>query len=187
MSTTLVIIVIAVLLVLWLVSIYNSLVRLRNTREQSFADIDVQLQMRHDLIPNLVATVKGYAAHEAETLQKVTDARAAAMSAKSIDDKIQAETQLGQALANLKVAVEAYPDLKANQNFLELQNELTDVENKLAAARRWFNSTTNEYNTKVQSFPANLIAGSFGFKKESMFEVSAEERATVSKAPEVKF
>lgn len=176
-----------VLLALWLVSIYNSLVKLRNNREQAFADIDVQLQQRHDLIPNLVATVKGYAAHESETLEKVTMARAAAMGATSINEKIQAEQQLGQALANLKVSVEAYPELKANQNFLELQEELSDVENKLAAARRFFNSVTKDYNTQVQSFPANLIAGSFGFHKESMFEISAEERATVTKAPEVKF
>lgn len=176
-----------VLLALWLVSIYNSLVKLRNNREQAFADIDVQLQQRHDLIPNLVATVKGYAAHESETLEKVTMARAAAMGATSINEKIQAEQQLGQALANLKVSVEAYPELKANQNFLELQEELSDIENKLAAARRFFNSVTKDYNTQVQSFPANLIAGSFGFHKESMFEISAEERATVTKAPEVKF
>lgn len=176
-----------VLLALWLVSIYNSLVKLRNNREQAFADIDVQLQQRHDLIPNLVATVKGYAAHEAGTLEKVTQARAAAMGATSINEKIQAEQQLGQALANLKVSVEAYPELKANQNFLELQEELSDIENKLAAARRFFNSVTKDYNTQVQSFPANLIAGSFGFHKESMFEISAEERATVTKAPEVKF
>ena len=176
-----------VLLALWLVSIYNSLVKLRNNREQAFADIDVQLQQRHDLIPNLVATVKGYAAHEAGTLEKVTQARAAAMGATSINEKIQAEQQLGQALANLKVSVEAYPELKANQNFLELQEELSDIENKLAAARRFFNSVTKDYNTQVQSFPANLIAGSFGFHKDSMFEISAEERATVTKAPEVKF
>ena len=176
-----------VLLALWLVSIYNSLVKLRNNREQAFADIDVQLQQRHELIPNLVATVKGYAAHEAGTLEKVTQARAAAMGATSINEKIQAEQQLGQALANLKVSVEAYPELKANQNFLELQSELSDIENKLAAVRRFFNSVTKDYNTQVQSFPANLIAGSFGFHKESMFEISAEERATVTKAPEVKF
>lgn len=187
MTPIIIILVLVVLIALWLVSIYNSLVRLRNGREQAFADIDVQLQQRHDLIPNLVATVKGYASHESETLQKITDARAAAMSATSINDKIQAEQQLGQALANLKVSVEAYPELKASQNFLELQEELSDIENKLAAVRRFFNSVTKDYNTQVQSFPANLIAGSFGFHKESMFEISADERATVTKAPEVKF
>ena len=109
------------------------------------------------------------------------------MSAQSINDKIQAEQQLGQALANLKVAVEAYPELKANQNFLELPGELSDIENKLAAARRFFNSSTKELNTSIQSFPAVLFAGAFGFHKEPMFEIDAQERATVSKAPEVKF
>jgi len=187
MIAVIIIVVVIVLIVLWLVSIYNTLVRLRNNREQAFANIDVQLQQRHDLIPNLVATVKGYATHESETLQKITEARAAAMGANTISDKIQAEQQLGQCLANLKVAVEAYPELKANQNFLELQEELSDIENKLAATRRYFNSATNEYNTTVQSFPANLIANNFGFHKEPMFEISADERATVSKAPEVKF
>lgn len=179
--------VVAVLIVLWLVGIYNTLVKLRNNREQAFADIDVQLQQRHDLIPNLVATVKGYAAHESGTLEKVTQARAAAMGAQTIGDKIQAEQQLGQALANLKVAVEAYPELKANENFLELQAELSDIENKLSAVRRFFNSATKEYNNQVETFPSNLIAKNFGFHKEPMFEISQEERATVTKAPEVKF
>lgn len=179
--------VVVVLIVLWLVGIYNTLVKLRNNREQAFADIDVQLQQRHDLIPNLVATVKGYAAHESGTLEKVTQARAAAMGAQTIGDKIQAEQQLGQALANLKVAVEAYPELKANQNFLELQAELSDIENKLSAVRRFFNSATKEYNNQVETFPSNLIAKNFGFHKEPMFEISQEERATVTKAPEVKF
>ncbi|MCF0243255.1 MAG: LemA family protein [Bacteroidaceae bacterium] len=185
--TLIVILVIVVLLIIWAISLYNNLVKLRNNREQAFANIDVQLQQRHDLIPNLVATVKGYAAHESETLQKVTNARAAAMTANSINDKIQAEQQLGQALANLKVAVEAYPDLKANQNFLELQSELSDIENKLAAVRRFFNSATKELNNAVQTFPSNILAGMFGFHKEPMFEVAPEERASVSKAPEVKF
>ncbi|MCQ2254410.1 MAG: LemA family protein [Bacteroidaceae bacterium] len=179
--------VVVVLIVLWLVGIYNTLVKLRNNREQAFANIDVQLQQRHDLIPNLVATVKGYAAHESGTLEKVTQARAAAMGAQTIGDKIQAEQQLGQALANLKVAVEAYPELKANQNFLELQAELSDIENKLSAVRRFFNSATKEYNNQVETFPSNLIAKNFGFHKEPMFEISQEERATVTKAPEVKF
>lgn len=182
-----IVLVVIVLIVLWLVGIYNTLVRLRNGREEAFAGIDVQLQQRHDLIPNLVATVKGYAAHESETLQKVTEARAAAMGAQTIGEKIQAEQQLGQALVNMKVAMEAYPELKANQNFLELQGELSDIENKLAAARRYFNSATKEYNNSVQAFPNNLIANNFGFHKEPMFEISQEERATVTKAPEVKF
>ena len=145
------------------------------------------IKQRYDLVPQLVSVVKGYATHEKELLEKVTMARSAAMGATTINEKIEAENQLSSALAGLKVSVEAYPELKANENFLQLQAELSDIENKLSAVRRFFNSATNEYNTTVQSFPANLIAGNFGFHKESMFEISAEERATVSKAPEVKF
>ena len=129
-----------VLIVFWLISLYNGLVRLRNRRQNAFADIDVQLRQRHDLVPQLVDTVKGYASHEKELLLKVTEARTAAMAATTIDGKIVAEQQLSSALAGLKVQVEAYPDLKANQNFLQLQEELSDIENKLAAARRFFNA-----------------------------------------------
>ena len=141
-----VILVVLVVLIFWLIGIYNSLVRLRNTRQNAFADIDVQLRQRHDLIPQLVETVKGYATHERELLMRVTEARTAAMSATTIDDKIKTETQLSSALQGLKVSVEAYPDLKANQNFLQLQEELSDIENKLAAVRRYFNAATTEYN-----------------------------------------
>lgn len=182
-----VIIVVVVLLAIWLVSMYNGLVKLRNNRENAFANIDVQLKQRHDLIPQLVATVKGYAQHEKELLTRVTEARAAAMSATGINDKIQAENQLSSALAGLRVSLEAYPDLKANQNFLQLQNEISDVENKLAATRRFFNSATKELNNAVQTFPSNIIAGMFHFQKEPMFEVPQEERATYDKAPEIKF
>ena len=182
-----VIIVVVVLLAIWLVSMYNGLVKLRNNRENAFANIDVQLKQRHDLIPQLVATVKGYAQHEKELLTRVTEARAAAMSATGINDKIQAENQLSSALAGLRVSLEAYPDLKANQNFLQLQNEISDVENKLAATRRFFNSATKELNNAVQTFPSNIIAGMFHFPKEPMFEVPQEERATYDKAPEIKF
>ena len=182
-----VIIVVVVLLAIWLVSMYNGLVKLRNNRENAFANIDVQLKQRHDLIPQLVATVKGYAQHEKELLTRVTEARAAAMSATGINDKIQAENQLSSALAGLRVSLEAYPDLKANQNFLQLQNEISDVENKLAATRRFFNSATKELNNAVQTFPSNIIAGLFHFQKEPMFEVPQEERATYDKAPEIKF
>ena len=182
-----VIIVVVVLLAIWLVSMYNGLVKLRNNRENAFANIDVQLKQRHDLIPQLVATVKGYAQHEKELLTRVTEARAAAMSATGINDKIQAENQLSSALAGLRVSLEAYPDLKANQNFLQLQNEISDVENKLAATRRFFNSATKELNNAVQTFPSNIIAGMFHFQKEPMFEVPQEERATYDKAPEIQF
>ena len=138
-------------------------------------------------MPQLLATVKGYATHEREVLERVTAARAAAMGAQSVNDKIMADNALTSALAGLKVSLEAYPDLKANQNFLQLQTEIADIENKLAATRRFFNSTTRELNTAVQAFPSNLIAGMFGFHKEPMFEIAQEDRATLDKAPEVKF
>lgn len=172
---------------IFLIAIYNKLVNLRVTRENAFADIDVQLKQRHDLIPQLVSTVKGYMQHEEGVLTRVTEARTRAMSATTIDGKIDAEQQLGSALAGLKVQVEAYPDLKANQNFMHLQTEISDVENKLAAVRRYFNSATRELNVGVQSFPANIIAGMFGFKTEKMFEIAMEDRANVDKAPDIKF
>lgn len=185
--TTIIIIAVVVLLVVWVISIYNNLVGLRNNRSNAFANIDVQLKQRYDLVPQLVATVKGYAKHESELLEKVTNARTAAMGATTINDKIKAEQQLSGALAGLRVSVEAYPDLKANQNFLQLQGELSDIENKIAATRRFFNSSTKELNTAVQSFPANILAGMFGFHTEPMFEIAAEERAAVEKAPTVEF
>ena len=183
-TTSIITIIVAAVIVLWLVSCYNSLVRLRNDRENAFANIDVQLKQRHDLIPQLVSTVKGYATHERELLEGVTQARAAAMGASSIDDKIKAEGELSKALAGLRVSLEAYPDLKANQNFMQLQSEVSELENKLAATRRYFNATTREYNNKVDIFPSNLIAGIFGFRREMMFEV--EGRATYDKAPEIR-
>lgn len=186
-TTTIILIVVAVLLVLYLISLYNGLVKLRNNRENAFANIDVQLKQRHDLIPQLVASVKGYAGHEKTLLEEVTRARTAAMSATTIDDKIKAEGQLSAALGGLKVAVEAYPDLKANQNFLQLQGEISDIENKLAATRRFFNSATKELNNAVETFPGNIFAGLFGFKREIMFEVADTERAQYEKAPEIKF
>lgn len=186
-TTTIIILVIVVLLALWLVSIYNNLVKLRNNRENAFANIDVQLRQRYDLIPNLVNTVKGYAKHESETLQKVTNARAAALGATTVNDKIAADNALSSALAGLKVSLEAYPDLKANQNFLQLQSELADIENKLAAVRRFFNSATRELNNAVETFPANLFARMFGFSRQPMFEIPQESRAAMEKAPEVNF
>lgn len=182
-----IILVVVVVLVIWVIAIYNNLVKLRNNRENAFANIDVQLKQRHDLVPQLVATVKGYATHEKGVLENVTAARSAAINATTIDDKINAENALTSALQGLKVSVEAYPDLKANQNFLQLQNELADIENKLAAVRRFFNSATRELNNAVQTFPNNLFAGMFGFKKEPMFEVPQAQRDEYDKAPEVKF
>ena len=185
--TLIIILVVIALLVIWVISLYNGLVRLRNNRENAFANIDVQLKLRYDLIPNLVETVKGYAKHERELLEKVTSLRNAAMGATNINDKIAADTQLSSALSGLKISLEAYPDLKANQNFLQLQTELADIENKIAAVRRSFNSATKELNNAVQTFPANLFAGMFGFHKEPMFEVAPEERAAVNQAPKVSF
>lgn len=185
--TTIIIIAVIAVLVLAVIGIYNNLVKLRNNRENAFADIDVQLKQRYDLVPQLVATVKGYATHEKDLLESVTAARTAAVNATSIDDKIKADQQLTSALAGLKISVEAYPDLKANQNFLQLQGELADIENKLAAVRRYFNSATRELNNAVQTFPNNLLAGMFGFHKEAMYEIEASQRAAVEKAPEIKF
>lgn len=175
-----------VLLVLWVISLYNTLVRLRNRRQNAFADIDVQLRQRHDLIPQLVETVKGYASHERDLLIRVTEARTAAMAATTIDGKIAAEQHLTTALQGLKVQVEAYPDLKANQNFLQLQEELSDIENKLAASRRFFNAATTEYNNAVESFPSNLVAGS-KFKREIMFDLGVDTRKQMEEPPSIKF
>lgn len=174
------------LLIIWAVTLYNRLVKLRNNRENAFADIDVQLKQRHDLIPQLVATVKGYATHEQETLERVIAARNGAMKASTINDKIVAENALSSALSGLRVTLEAYPDLKANQNFMQLQEEISDVENKLAAVRRYFNSATKELNNAVETFPSNIFAGMFGFRKEMMFDLG-EQRQTLDKAPEIKF
>ena len=176
-----------VLIVFWLISLYNGLVRLRNRRQNAFADIDVQLRQRHDLIPQLVETVKGYAGHEKEVFTKITEARSAAMNATTIDGKIVAEQQLTSALAGLKVQVEAYPDLKANQNFLQLQEELSDIENKLAASRRFFNAATTEYNNSVESFPSNLIAKNFGFSREIMFDLGTDSRKQMEEPPKIQF
>jgi LemA protein len=187
MTALLIILGVLVIAVLWAVSKYNLLVKLRNNRENAFADIDVQLKQRHDLIPQLVATVKGYAGHEKETLAMVVNARNGAINAKSIDEKIVAENALTSALAGLKVTVEAYPDLKANQNFMQLQEEISDIENKLAAVRRYFNSATKELNTAVEMFPNNIIAGMFGFKKEMMFDLGTSERKNLEQAPQISF
>jgi LemA protein len=182
-----VILALVVILILWMISLYNRLVRLRNNRENAFADIDVQLRMRHDLIPQLVEAVRGYMKHESTVLQNVTDARANAIKATTIDEKIQAEQQLSTALRGLNVAVEAYPDLKASTNFMQLQQEIADVENKLAAARRFFNSATKELNVAVEVFPSNLVANMYGFKKEMMFDLGDEGRKEMETPPEIKF
>lgn len=187
MIPLIVIIAIVVLLVFWLIGLYNKLVKFKNNRENAFADIDVQMRQRNDLIPQLVSTVKGYATHERELLERITQARSAVMNAGSINDKMVADTQLTQALQGLRVTVEAYPDLKANTNFLQLQEEISDIENKLAAARRYFNSATRELNTSVESFPASIIASKFGFTRQPMYELSAEQRTTMEEPPAISF
>ena len=184
--TAIIVIVVVVVLAAWLVSMYNSLVKMRNNRENAFADIDVQLKQRHDLVPQLVETVKGYAAHEKDTLERVINARNGAIGAKTIDEKIVAENALSSALSGLKITLEAYPDLKANQNFLQLQEEIADLENKLSSVRRYFNSATKEYNNAVETFPSNILAGMFGFRKEVMFDLG-EQRAALEEAPKIKF
>jgi Uncharacterized conserved protein len=178
--------VIVALLLLLFISKYNLLVRLRNNRENAFADIDVQLKQRHDLIPQLVETVKGYAAHEKDTLERVINARNGALNAHTIDEKIKTENTLSSALAGLKITLEAYPDLKANTNFLQLQEEIADIENKLSSVRRYFNSATKEYNNSVETFPSNIIAGMFGFSRELMFDLG-DQRVNLEEAPKIKF
>ena len=186
MTAVIIILAIIILVGLYLVSAYNRLVRLRNNRENAFADIDVQLRQRHDLIPQLVDTVKGYMKHESQVLTDITNARSGAMNAGSINEKIAAEAKLTSALGGLQIAVEAYPDLKASQNFMNLQEEISDVENKLAAVRRFFNSATKELNVSVESFPSNIIAGMFGFAKEPMFDLG-EKRESMEEPPKVNF
>ena len=166
--------------------IYNRLVAMRQRVGQAFADVDVQLKQRHDLIPNLVETVKGYAAHERGTLEEVVKARNAAMTAQGPAQQAAAENMLSGALRQLFALSEAYPDLKANQNFQQLQAELSDIENKIAASRRFFNNAVQEYNTGIQQFPAALFAAALGFSQRTFFDVG-EERAVVEKAPQVKF
>lgn len=158
----------------WIIIAYNGLVRLKNRVEEAWSDIDVQLKRRYDLIPNLVNTVKGYAAHESGVFEKVTEARSRAMSAGSAGDKAQAENMLSSTLKSLFAVAEAYPELKANQNFLALQQELSDTENKIQAARRFYNGNVMELNTKIETFPTNVIAGMFNFAKREFFELEEE-------------
>jgi len=178
------ILVILVVVFLWVVGLYNGLVKLKNRAKEAWADIDVQLKRRYNLIPNLVETVKGYASHEKEVFEKVTEARARAMGAQSVKEKQEAENALSGTLKTLFAVSEGYPELKASQNFLELQRELRDTEDKVQAARRFYNTNVRDLNIKLESFPANLIASMLGFKKMDLFELTlAEER----EAPKVKF
>ncbi len=186
MSSTLIVIAVIVIAIIWAISIYNGLVSMRQRVNQAYADVDVQLKQRHDLVPNLVETVKGYAAHERGTLDEVVKARNAAVTAQGPAQQAAAENMLSGALRQLFALAESYPDLKASANFQELQAQLTDLENKIAAARRFFNNAVQEYNSGIQRFPAALFASSFGFAPKEFFDLG-DERATVSEAPAVKF
>jgi len=176
---TIIYILLAIIAVLlgWLIAAYNGFIRLINRTKEAWADIDVQLKRRYDLIPNLVETVKGYATHEREAFENVTKARSAAMGASSVGDHGKAENMLTGALKSLFAIAEAYPDLKANQNFLELQRELSDTENKIQSARRFYNGNVRDLNTAVQSFPGNIVAGWFSFKSAEFFELAEDEAA----------
>ena len=179
MGLVIVLIVVILIVGFVLMGMYNRLVRLRNRIENAWSQIDVQLQRRHDLIPNLVETVKGYAAHEKGVLEGVTQARANALNAQGPADKAQAENMLTGALKSLFAVSEAYPDLKANQNFLNLQEELTGAEDKIAYARQFYNDTVRSYNTSLQSFPTNMIAKQFGFSEREYYEAGDESRGPV--------
>ena len=169
---------IIVLVILWIGGTYNGLVKLKNRAKEAWADIDVQLKRRYDLIPNLVEIVKGYAAHEKEVFEKVTEARTRAMGAQTIKEKGEAENFLSGTLKTLFAVAENYPDLKASTNFLELQRELTDTEDKVQAARRFYNGNVRDLNIQIESFPANLIASTLGFRKMDFFEIGEAERET---------
>lgn len=176
-----IILAVVVVAVVWVIAIYNGLVALKNRAKEAFSDIDVQTKRRYDLIPNLVETVKGYAAHEKQLFEKVTQARASAMSAQGLQEKAKAENMLSDTLKSLFAVSENYPDLKASTNFLELQRELSDTENKIQAARRFYNSNVRDLNIKIESFPSNIIASSFGFKEMELFETANEsERQPVA-------
>ena len=183
MDITKIVIIIAVVIVLWIILAFNRLVTLRNRTKEAWSDIDVQLKRRYNLIPNLVETVKGYAAHERELFEKVTKARAMAMQAQTVKEKGEAENMLSGTLKSLFAVAENYPDLKASTNFLELQRELRDTEDKIQASRRFYNTNVRDLNIKVESFPTNIVAGLLGFKKRDFFEAEGGER----EVPKVNF
>ena len=175
---------IVILLVFWVMSMYNGLVRLRNQVKNAWSQIDVQLKRRHDLIPNLVETAKGYMKHERETLDSVTKARTQAMQAQGVAESAKAEGQLSEALSKFMLVVENYPDLKASQNFLALQEELTTTENKVGFARQFYNDQVQQFNTRIESVPTNILANMFGFKQSEFFQIEVAQEREV---PQVKF
>lgn len=175
MVAGIIIIVVIAVLVIWLVSSYNGFVKLRNKTEEAFSAMDVSLKKRYDLIPNFVETVKGYASHEKETLQRVIEARNMAMTASTPEEKIASDNVLTGTLRSLFAVSENYPDLKANANFLELQNQLSRIEEEIAGSRRYYNGVVNKFNTRIELFPGNILAGIFGFKRRPLYEVSDEK------------
>lgn len=184
MSTTTIVLIVIALLVVFFIAIYNKLVRLKNLVEEGWSGIEVQLKRRANLIPNLIETVRGYMGHERELLTKITDLRAQSMSARQVGEKGRLEGLLSRSLANVFAVAEGYPDLKANQNFLDLQNQLSDIEEQIQLARRYYNGTVRNMNIKVESFPSNMVAGMFNFTKAEFFEIEDEADRAV---PEVKF
>lgn len=187
MIALLIVVLIPVIIVLWFISANNKLVALKNNRENAFADIDVQLKQRYDLIPQLLGSVKGYMEHEERVLTRITEARNKAIHANSINEKVVANNELGAALGAFNIQVEAYPELKANTNFLHLQQEIADIENKLAAVRRFFNSATRELNNAIEQIPSNFVASMKGMTIQPMFDLGVSNREAMDKAPEIKF
>lgn len=182
MTTIYTIITIVVLLIIWGVSIYNSMIRLTNQVQEAWSDIDVQLKRRYDLIPNLIATVKAYQQHESKTFNKVAELRAQAMTAKSVADRAQAESSLSLGLGRLFAIAENYPELKASTNFMDLQKNLSDIEDNIQNARRYYNGTTRDYNTKIQSFPHSIVAKALHFTARDFFELNSAQEKEVPKA-----
>jgi len=170
-----VLIAVVAVVIFWLIAVYNGLIKLKNRTQEAWSDIDVQLKRRYDLIPNLIETVKGYASHERQLLENVTKARTAAMQSQGVQEKAKTENMLSNTLKSLFAVAENYPDLKASQNFAKLQDELSDTENKIQAARRFYNGNVRDFNTKIQVFPTNLIASTLGFKKYEFFEIESEK------------
>ena len=187
MTLTYIVLAVLVVIIIWAIAAYNGFVTLTNRVREAWSDIDVQLKRRYDLIPNLVETVKGYAAHESGTLEKVTEMRTRAMNATTPDQKADAENQLSGALKTLFAVSENYPNLKANENFLELQRQLEDTENKLQAARRFYNSVVQDLNTRLGRFPGNFIGSTFGFKPSDFFQLGADEQAAAQQPVKVQF
>jgi len=180
-----IILAIVAVLVIYLIFVYNSLVTLRTRSEEAWSDIDVQLKRRYDLIPNLVNAVKGYAKHEKEVFEKVTQARTAAISAEGIKEQEKAENELSKTLKSIFAVAENYPALRANENFLELQGELSETENKIEASRRFYNANVRELNIRIQSFPSNTVANAFKFEKKNLFEIEASQKTAAKEPPKV--